>query len=127
MDGTWNTRNDATNVWRMYSLCAGTGADGKAQIAYYNVGLGTEKGEKWRGGVFGYGFDAALIDVYEWLIENYNPGDEIFLFGFSRGAYTARSLAGLDFQMWVAPSSRSAFGQASLSAVSSRTFAPDDP
>jgi uncharacterized protein (DUF2235 family) len=90
MDGTWNTRNDATNVWRMYSLCARTGADGKAQIAYYNVGLGTTKGEKWRGGVFGYGFDAALIDGYEWLIENYNPGDEIFLFGFSRGASATR-------------------------------------
>lgn len=95
IDGTWNTRNDATNVWRMYSLCARTGADGKAQVPYYNVGLGTERGEKWKGGIFGYGFDAALIDSYEWLIENYNPGDEIFLFGFSRGAYTARSLAGL--------------------------------
>ena len=47
------------------------------------------------GGVFGKGLDDNIRLAYEWLIENYNDGDEIFIFGFSRGAYTARSLAGL--------------------------------
>jgi uncharacterized protein (DUF2235 family) len=47
-----------------------------------------------RGGLFGYGIDDAVINAYEWLIENFDDGDEIFIFGFSRGAYTARSLSG---------------------------------
>jgi hypothetical protein len=47
-----------------------------------------------RGGVFGYGLSKNVANAYEWLIDNYNQGDEIFIFGFSRGAYTARSLAG---------------------------------
>ncbi|MBB4427251.1 uncharacterized protein (DUF2235 family) [Bradyrhizobium sp. CIR48] len=47
------------------------------------------------GGVFGKGLDENIRLAYEWLVENYNDGDEIFIFGVSRGAYTARSLAGL--------------------------------
>ena len=41
--------------------------------------------------MFGSGIDTAITSAYEWLIENYEPDDEIFIFGFSRGAYTARS------------------------------------
>ena len=46
------------------------------------------------GGIFGQGLDENIRLAYEWLIENYNDGDEIFIFGFSRGAFTARALAG---------------------------------
>src|SRR5437879_6512693 len=46
-------------------------------------------------GMFGYGLDQVVIDAYEWLIDHYEEGDDIFIFGFSRGAYSARSLAGL--------------------------------
>jgi uncharacterized protein (DUF2235 family) len=95
LDGTWNTVNDNTNVWRLKALCATRGADGVDQCSYYNSGLGTKVGEKVSGGVLGYGIDDAVIDAYEWLIEHYNADDEIFIFGFSRGAYTARSLSGL--------------------------------
>ncbi|SEP41151.1 Uncharacterized protein, PA2063/DUF2235 family [Methylobacterium sp. ap11] len=94
LDGTWNTVGDNTNVWRLKALCAERGADGTRQVAYYSTGLGTFVGEKLRGGMFGYGLDKAVIDAYKWLVETYEPGDEIFIFGFSRGAYTARSLAG---------------------------------
>src|SRR5690349_9583663 len=45
--------------------------------------------------MFGHGLTTAVTDAYEWLIENYDPGDDFFIFGFSRGAYTARSLNGL--------------------------------
>ncbi|MEA2952492.1 MAG: hypothetical protein QOJ96_2012 [Alphaproteobacteria bacterium] len=93
MDGTWNIVSDNTNLWRLKALCSPVSADGLAQCTYYNTGLGT-RGEKFRSGMFGHGLDAAVVDGYEWLIENYNPGDEIFIFGFSRGAYIARSLSG---------------------------------
>jgi uncharacterized protein (DUF2235 family) len=94
LDGTWNTVSSNTNVWRLKSLCAPLGSDGVRQQVYYNAGLGTTMGEIVRGGVFGYGIDDVVIDAYEWLIENYETEDEIFIFGFSRGAYTARSLSG---------------------------------
>jgi hypothetical protein len=59
-------------------------------LVYYEVGV-----NGFLGGVFGQGLDENIRLAYEWLIENYNDGDEIFIFGFSRGAFTARSLASL--------------------------------
>jgi uncharacterized protein (DUF2235 family) len=90
LDGTWNTVDDNTNIYRMKSLCA-SDVD---QVVYYSAGVGTQHGEKFTGGIFGYGLDAEVIQAYEWLVENYVEGDRVFLFGFSRGAFTARSLAG---------------------------------
>jgi uncharacterized protein (DUF2235 family) len=94
LDGTWNTVNDNTNVWRLKSLLAPATADGTRQAAYYHKGVGTSFGTRDRGGMFGYGLNDEIIRAYEWLIDNYNLGDELFIFGFSRGAYTARSLSG---------------------------------
>lgn len=91
LDGTWNTLNNNTNVWRLKSLCA----QDANQFVYYSQGVGTRLGETARGGVTGYGIDNEIIEAYTWLIQNFEPGDEIFIFGFSRGAYTARSLSGL--------------------------------
>jgi len=90
LDGTWNTVDNNTNVWRAKSLCV-TNAD---QISYYSAGVGTTRGERLAGGMFGWGLDDEVLRAYEWLIENYELGDQVFLFGFSRGAYTARSLSG---------------------------------
>jgi uncharacterized protein (DUF2235 family) len=95
LDGTWNTVNDNTNVWRLKSLLASVGKDGLEQRAYYHKGVGTTYGSYARGGMLGYGLNEEIVRAYEWLIENYNLGDELFIFGFSRGAYTARSLSGL--------------------------------
>jgi uncharacterized protein (DUF2235 family) len=95
LDGTWNTVNDNTNVWRLNSLLASSSKDGREQRAYYHRGVGTTYGSRARGGMLGYGLNEEIIRAYEWLIENYNLGDELFIFGFSRGAYTARSLSGL--------------------------------
>ncbi|MGY4334952.1 uncharacterized protein (DUF2235 family) [Bradyrhizobium sp. LB7.2] len=94
LDGTWNTTNDNTNVWRLRALTAPVGADQVRQSIYYNAGLGTQVGSKVRGGMFGVGIDDILLETYQWLVENYNDGDDIFIFGFSRGSYTARSLSG---------------------------------
>jgi uncharacterized protein (DUF2235 family) len=94
LDGAWNVVSDNTNVWRLRSLFAPCAADGLEQRAYYSTGLGTKFGERIRGGMFGRGIDTAITSAYEWLIDNYDLADDIFMFGFSRGAYTARSLSG---------------------------------
>lgn len=90
LDGTWNVINNNTNVWRLKSLCEQS-AD---QKVYYSVGVGTARGEKVSGGMFGLGINEEVMAAYQWLVENYEPEDRIFIFGFSRGAFTARSLAG---------------------------------
>jgi uncharacterized protein (DUF2235 family) len=94
LDGTWNQVSDNTNIWRFRALFSPMSADGCEQLAFYSTGLGTKFGEKISGGLFGAGIDTAITSAYEWLMDHYTPGDEIFIFGFSRGAYTARSLAG---------------------------------
>lgn len=94
LDGTWNDVSDNTNIWRFRALFAPVGSDGCTQLGFYSTGLGTKFGEKISGGMFGAGIDTAITSAYEWLMEHYQPDDEIFIFGFSRGAYTARSLSG---------------------------------
>lgn len=89
LDGTWNEVTDNTNVWRLKSLCGRTSNDGRRQIQYYDEGV-----NGFWGGTFGKGLIENIIQAYEWLVENYEDGDELFIFGFSRGAFTARSLAG---------------------------------
>jgi uncharacterized protein (DUF2235 family) len=108
-DGTWNSedQDSVTNVRRLLNALADadeTGARNR-QHAYYVPGVGTEGGLMARlvGGGFGLGLgrgpglglDANVQDAYHWVATNYRRGDRIALFGFSRGAYTARSLAGL--------------------------------
>jgi uncharacterized protein (DUF2235 family) len=90
LDGTWNTVDDDTNVWRLKGLCT---AD-TDQHCYFSAGVGTAYGQRLVGGMFGWGLDDEVIRAYQWLVERYKPDDRIFVFGFSRGAYTARSLAG---------------------------------
>jgi uncharacterized protein (DUF2235 family) len=95
LDGTWNRPDDNTNVWRSKLLLSERDAIGNEQRAYYGVGVGTKRFERVRGGAFGEGLDANIRSAYQWLMSVYEEGDKIYLFGFSRGAYTARSLAGL--------------------------------
>lgn len=90
LDGTWNNVAANTNVWRLKSLCNSS----PEQLVYYSPGVGTQAGEHLSGGMFGIGIDKEVTDAYEWLIEHYEPGAQLFIFGFSRGAFTARSLAG---------------------------------
>ena len=97
-DGTWNRpdgRPAPTNVAKIALGVARAGPDGGCQRLYYQRGVGTRRFERWPGGGFGYGLSRNVRDCYRFLVDNYEPGDEIYLFGFSRGAYTARSTAGL--------------------------------
>lgn len=101
-DGTWNRADQAqgdspcpTNVVRLALRVSRRSRD-EPQVVYYGQGVGTGGSiDKLTGGAFGKGLDDNLFAAYRFLILNYEPGDQIFLFGFSRGAYTARSLAGM--------------------------------
>jgi uncharacterized protein (DUF2235 family) len=100
-DGTWSTpdqevdgRPCPTNVTKLALAVADVGADGKEQRIAYRRGVGTTRRERLRGGAFGFGLSRVVKDSYRFLVENFEPDDELFLFGFSRGAYTARSTAG---------------------------------
>jgi len=94
-DGTWNEPGNHTNVWRLYLMLAERSQDGIEQKSFYDEGVGTRFYDRVSGGAFGAGLSDNVRKGYRWLMEHYNSGDEIFLFGFSRGAFTARSLAGL--------------------------------
>ncbi len=114
-DGTWQRAGQPvpTNVVKIARaiLPEATGPDGAAipQIVYYDPGVGVAldlKDANWFqrqgatlvrlfGGMFGSGLEAKISAAYQFLAFNYGPGDEIWLFGFSRGAFTVRSLAGM--------------------------------
>ena len=96
LDGTANEYDDAypTNVVIM-DKSIGENDNGIKQIKYYHEGVGTDTWESILGGAFGYGLFDNVIDSYKHLCEHYEQGDEIYIFGFSRGAFTARSFAGL--------------------------------
>jgi uncharacterized protein (DUF2235 family) len=96
-DGTWNEPSDVTKETNVVKLFEATLlCDGETpQITHYVKGVGTSFEERIRGGAFGYGISDNIKSGYAFLVANYTPGDEIYLFGFSRGAFTARSIAGL--------------------------------
>jgi len=102
-DGTWNTpeRKDngvfaPSNVVKMARSILPQAPDGTPQIVYYDPGIGTDNVlDKFSGGAFGIGLSRNVKDAYRFLMHNYVEGDEIYFFGFSRGAYTVRSAAGL--------------------------------
>jgi uncharacterized protein (DUF2235 family) len=97
-DGTWKSADDmaTTNVVKAMDAVEPVGADGVSQILFYERGVGTGNIlDRLSGGIFGDGLSASVRNGYRFLAQNYAPGDEIFLFGFSRGAYAARSLAGM--------------------------------
>jgi len=96
-DGTWDfaTQKNPTNVEKLYRAVAARSDSGAEQRAFYHPGVGTSRWERIRGGAFGYGLSRNVRDCYRFLVENYELGDALYLFGFSRGSFTARSLAGL--------------------------------
>jgi uncharacterized protein (DUF2235 family) len=94
-DGTWNSpeTDTPTHVMRLARGIAATDAAGNKQVVFYDWGVGSD-GDRFKGGMTGRGIDKNIMDCYRFLVHNYHAGDAIYLFGFSRGAYTARSLGG---------------------------------
>ncbi len=101
-DGTWNTPDQRdngvvrpTNVTKTALSIAARGTDGMLQKTFYDTGVGTEWYDKIRGGISGVGISKKIKEAYHFLVDYYEEGDELFFFGFSRGAYTVRSTVGL--------------------------------
>ncbi|WP_028922128.1 DUF2235 domain-containing protein [Pseudonocardia acaciae] len=99
-DGTWNTPGQTldgvptpTNVVRLYHALERD----DDQLGYYHPGVGTGPTlvDRLAGGGLGVGVSATIKSAYSWLATHYRDGDAICLFGFSRGAYTVRSLSGM--------------------------------
>lgn len=103
-DGTGNEYGEKkSNVIKLYQCLLNSGT---SQISYYHPGVGTmgdkraltQIGELWtrfRGLAFGFGLSENIADAYRFLMQTFEEGDSIYIFGFSRGAYTARALCGL--------------------------------
>jgi uncharacterized protein (DUF2235 family) len=100
-DGTGNSSAKLfkTNVWRLYEMLdLGPAPEGaEVQIAYYDNGVGTSSFRPLAmlGGIFGFGLKRNVLRLYTFLCRNYEKGDRIYAFGFSRGAFTIRLLAAL--------------------------------
>lgn len=112
-DGTWNAPASRTNVRQIYEFvlercgvhapepaeehcaCEARLPDGSALLAFYQTGVGTEPGERIRGGVFGWGLSRKVANAYGFLVRHWRAGDRIHLVGFSRGAFIVRSLSGV--------------------------------
>lgn len=102
-DGTGNEFGEHnSNVVKLYRTLVSSAA----QVTYYHPGVGTmgarnaltRIGRWWTrviGLAFGYGISENVADAYQFLMRNFEPGDDLYLFGFSRGAYTARALCGM--------------------------------
>ena len=106
-DGTGNEISEnISNVLKLYRVLRKTGKTDPQQVVFYDPGVGTlARPNPWTklkqdaatvlGLATGYGLDDNVLKAYTFLINHYEDGDDIFLFGFSRGAYTVRVLAGL--------------------------------
>jgi len=99
-DGTWNkpeedlNKDFPTNVLKISRAIKPIAKDGTPQQVFYDWGVGADYGAI-SGGITGKGVLKNVVDGYRYIVQNYNEGDEIYLFGFSRGAYTMRALSGL--------------------------------
>ncbi len=108
-DGGARPEQRISNIYKIYRVSrdhADTAIEPSQQVVFYDAGLGTDIGstaltapvrfvQKLLGSVTGAGIKRNIADCYEFIVNHYQPGDRIYLFGFSRGAYTVRSLANL--------------------------------
>ena len=130
-DGTWNNLDSPqqTNVVYLAENIALHDDAENQQIIYYNAGIGTHSPilnglNRLIGGAFGTGLIENVQDCYRFLVFNFEVGDEIFIFGFSRGAYTARSLGGLIRNCGILPRSKAHEVKTAYELYASR--APED-
>jgi uncharacterized protein (DUF2235 family) len=146
-DGTGNEISEnISNVLKLYRVLRKTGKTQPAQVVFYDPGVGTlARPNPWTkfrqdaiavlGLATGYGLDDNVLAAYEFLVSQYEDGDEIYLFGFSRGAYTVRVLAGLVHRIgllsphqWnLAGAGLTAYKQTSIDTASPATTGASEP
>jgi len=125
-DGTWYNRKSRTNVIRMREAIASSGPDDPSQPCFYDPGVGTHWYDKITGGAFGQGLSENIQQGYRWLAQKYQANDEIYVFGFSRGAYTARSLVGLIRKCGILKSADESRVGRAYDLYRDKSVAPDD-
>ncbi len=117
-DGTWNSpdqkdrgQRHPTNIVKIARGITPVDSNGVSQVTYYDVGVGSHwaKSVELIEGATGYGVARNMIEAYRFLCLNYVPGDPLYLFGFSRGAYTVRSLAGFIDRVGLLPKENAFF------------------
>jgi uncharacterized protein (DUF2235 family) len=125
-DGTWNNRRDRTNVVRMRESIATSGQDDPGQPTFYDEGVGTHWYDRFTGALFARGLSENIRQGYQRLARKFDPGDAIFVFGFSRGAYTARSLVGLIRKCGVLKSASDSMVEQAYDLYRDKRIAPGD-
>lgn len=138
-DGTWNKPNAMhknmpirTNVQKFFDYILGGDDKGVTQIKYYDAGIGAAGGWITRmfQGATGKGIDENILDCYKFIVWNFEHGksfeDELYLLGFSRGAYTARSLAGLIRKCGIIKKNDLNLIDAAYKLYRNKKLAPDD-
>ncbi|WP_426441939.1 DUF2235 domain-containing protein [Bradyrhizobium genosp. P] len=123
-DGTGNSSAKVlkTNVWRLFQLL--DVRDPASQIAFYDDGVGTSSFKLFAmlGGIFGFGLKRNVIAIYSFCCRNYQKGDQIYCFGFSRGAFTIRVVAGLIASQGIIPFNNSEADLARFAADAYRAY-----
>ncbi|GJD97688.1 hypothetical protein OCOJLMKI_4921 [Methylobacterium iners] len=135
-DGTGNEIGEnISNVLKLYRVIRKTEKTSPRQIVFYDPGVGTlARPNPWikfkqdtvtvLGLATGFGLDDNVLKAYNFLINNYQEGDQIFLFGFSRGAYTVRVLAGLIHKVGLLAPEQCHLADAALTAYKQASSAP---
>jgi uncharacterized protein (DUF2235 family) len=135
-DGTGNeVSENISNVLKLYRVLRKTEKTAPQQVVFYDPGVGTlARPDPWvkfrqdvvtvLGLATGYGLDESVLAAYRFLVNNFEEGDDIFLFGFSRGAYTARVLAGLIHKIGLLSPQQQNLADAALTAYKLSTEIP---
>ena len=130
LDGTWDEPTDEatlTNVVKLHRAIAPVDVQGVKQVAHYEIGISSDGGGKgfvnFVKGAIGIEVGQRIQSAYKFICETYEPGDEVYLFGFSRGAFQARSLAGLVSLVGIPKHPDAAALQAAWTAYETRKMA----
>lgn len=134
-DGTWNRGDQEvdgepcpTNVVRLAYRISKSDGNGVPQVVFYDHGVGTGNTlDRITGGAFGEGIEENIEDAYRFLFANYEEGDELFFFGFSRGAFTARSVVGMIRKCGILSRRSARMYRSAVQLYKSKEIGPDAP
>ncbi|NOZ08135.1 MAG: DUF2235 domain-containing protein [FCB group bacterium] len=130
-DGTWNRpekdlkKDSPTNVLKVARGIAPRDSAGTDQVVFYDWGVGSYYGSV-KGGALGEGINKNIMDSYRFIVQNYDIGDDLYFFGFSRGAYTVRSLSGFIYNCGILKRSEARRIQQAFDLYKDRKIHPKD-